>query len=37
MGKGDQFLDLHELGADELKSQYLEWKWKQGTPPRTAS
>ncbi|WP_328992424.1 ABC transporter substrate-binding protein [Kribbella sp. NBC_01245] len=29
----DQFIDLHTLGADDLKSQYLEWKWKLGITP----
>ncbi|WP_392869994.1 ABC transporter substrate-binding protein [Streptomyces sp. LN499] len=27
----DQFIDLNTLGADKLKSQYLDWKWSQGT------
>jgi cellobiose transport system substrate-binding protein len=31
MGQANQFLDLNELGAASLKSQYLEWKWKQGS------
>jgi cellobiose transport system substrate-binding protein len=31
MSQQNQFLDLRELGADDLKSQYLEWKWKQGS------
>ncbi|GLI00796.1 ABC transporter substrate-binding protein [Phytohabitans aurantiacus] len=33
MGQAGQFLDLNELGAGDLKSQYLEWKWKQGSTP----
>lgn len=33
MSQQNQFLDLNELGADSLKSQYLEWKWKQGSTP----
>jgi cellobiose transport system substrate-binding protein len=28
-----QFVDLRELGADKLKSQFLEWKWKKGSTP----
>jgi cellobiose transport system substrate-binding protein len=28
-----QFTDLNSLGADKLKSQYLDWKWAQGTAP----
>ncbi|GFJ89589.1 ABC transporter substrate-binding protein [Phytohabitans rumicis] len=31
MGQAGQFLDLNTLGAGDLKSQYLEWKWKQGS------
>ncbi|MER5755526.1 substrate-binding domain-containing protein [Streptomyces sp. NPDC002088] len=27
----DQFVDLRTLGADKYKSQYLAWKWEQGT------
>ncbi|WP_329568118.1 ABC transporter substrate-binding protein [Streptomyces sp. NBC_01361] len=27
----DQFMDLNTLGAKKLKSQYLDWKWAQGT------
>lgn len=27
----DEFIDLNTLGADKLKSQYLDWKWGQGT------
>ncbi len=27
---GEEFVDLRELGAGELESQYLPWKWKQG-------
>jgi cellobiose transport system substrate-binding protein len=26
-----QFVDLNTLGADKLQSQYLTWKWKQGS------
>lgn len=26
----DQFVDLRTLGAEKLKSQYLDWKWQQG-------
>ncbi|QNP69146.1 extracellular solute-binding protein [Streptomyces roseirectus] len=26
----DQFVDLRTLGADQLRSQYLSWKWDQG-------
>ncbi|MBM7784469.1 ABC transporter substrate-binding protein [Tenggerimyces flavus] len=29
----DQFFDLNELGAEEVKSQYLEWKWLRGQAP----
>ncbi|MFC9910237.1 extracellular solute-binding protein [Streptomyces sp. NPDC059862] len=29
----DQFVDLRTLGADKLKSQYLDWKWQQGVAP----
>jgi cellobiose transport system substrate-binding protein len=29
----DQFLDLHELGADKFKPDFLEWKWKLGITP----
>ncbi|GAA1561631.1 ABC transporter substrate-binding protein [Kribbella lupini] len=29
----DQFLDLHELGADQVKGDFLEWKWKLGITP----
>jgi cellobiose transport system substrate-binding protein len=28
-----QFIDLNTLGADKLKSQYLDWKWAQGAAP----
>jgi cellobiose transport system substrate-binding protein len=31
MAQAGQFHDLNDLGADKLKSQYLEWKWKQGS------
>lgn len=30
---GDSFVDLRDLGANELESQYLPWKWKQGVAP----
>jgi cellobiose transport system substrate-binding protein len=33
MSQADQFLDLRDVGADDLKSQYLEWKWAQGSTP----
>lgn len=26
----DRFYDLREYGAEELESQYLDWKWQQG-------
>jgi len=26
-----QFVDLNTLGADKIASQFLEWKWKQGS------
>src|SRR5581483_9291842 len=29
----DQFIDMDSLGADEVKSQYLEWKWNLGIAP----
>ena len=29
----DQFHDLNELGADKLKGDFLEWKWKLGITP----
>ncbi|MFD7401590.1 extracellular solute-binding protein [Streptomyces sp. NPDC059866] len=29
----DQFVDLRTLGADKLKSRYLDWKWQQGVAP----
>jgi cellobiose transport system substrate-binding protein len=29
----DQFVDLRQLGADQLKSQYLGWKWNLGIAP----
>ncbi len=29
----DQFIDLRTLGADDVKSQYLEWKWNLGVTP----
>ena len=31
MSQQNQFLDLRKYGADDLKSQYLAWKWKQGS------
>ena len=27
----DKFIDLNTLGADKLASQFLDWKWKQGS------
>src|SRR5687767_4599251 len=29
----DQFHDLHALGADKFKGDFLEWKWKLGITP----
>ncbi len=29
----DQFVDLQSVGANEVKSEYLEWKWLQGVTP----
>ncbi|MGW0144036.1 ABC transporter substrate-binding protein [Streptomyces sp. NPDC003333] len=29
----DQFVDLRTLGADRLKSRYLDWKWEQAVAP----
>ncbi|TMD65251.1 MAG: extracellular solute-binding protein [Chloroflexi bacterium] len=29
----DQFVDLRQLGADQVKSQYLGWKWNLGIAP----
>ncbi|GAA2659469.1 substrate-binding domain-containing protein [Streptomyces vastus] len=29
----DQFVDLRTLGAEKLKSQYLDWKWQQAVAP----
>ncbi len=29
----DQFIDLNDLGADKLKGDFLEWKWKLGITP----
>jgi cellobiose transport system substrate-binding protein len=31
MSQANQFIDLRDLGANDLKDQYLEWKWKQGS------
>jgi cellobiose transport system substrate-binding protein len=31
--QADQFTDLNTLGADKIKSQYLDWKWAQATAP----
>ncbi|TMR90252.1 extracellular solute-binding protein [Nonomuraea basaltis] len=31
LAESDRFLDLNTLGADKLRSQYVEWKWKQGS------
>jgi cellobiose transport system substrate-binding protein len=33
MSQADQFMDLRDLGADDRASQYLEWKWAQGSTP----
>lgn len=30
----DQFHDLNELGADKLKGDFLDWKWKLGITPQ---
>ncbi|WP_188196967.1 ABC transporter substrate-binding protein [Nonomuraea sp. SYSU D8015] len=29
--EADRFIDLNTLGADKLASQYVDWKWKQGS------
>jgi cellobiose transport system substrate-binding protein len=29
----DQFLDLNDLGAQDRKADYLDWKWALGTTP----
>jgi cellobiose transport system substrate-binding protein len=29
----DKFVNLYEYGADELKPNYLEWKWNQAVTP----
>ncbi|MBT2755646.1 extracellular solute-binding protein [Mesobacillus foraminis] len=29
----DSFYNLYDLGADELKDNYLDWKWKQAETP----
>ncbi|TCN22673.1 ABC transporter substrate-binding protein [Mesobacillus foraminis] len=29
----DAFYNLYDLGADELKDNYLDWKWKQAETP----
>ncbi|GAA1616378.1 extracellular solute-binding protein [Actinoplanes couchii] len=31
--RADLFADLHTLGADELMSQYVPWKWQQAASP----
>lgn len=31
--ESDSFIDLRTLGADKVKSQYLDWKWNQGVTP----
>jgi cellobiose transport system substrate-binding protein len=31
LAQQEQFLDLNDLGFDKVKSQYLEWKWRQAT------
>jgi cellobiose transport system substrate-binding protein len=33
MAKPDQFVNLLEHGAGELKGEFLEWKWKQALTP----
>lgn len=29
--ESERFIDLNTLGADQFRSQYVEWKWKQGS------
>ncbi|GAA1283351.1 sugar ABC transporter substrate-binding protein [Planotetraspora silvatica] len=29
--QADRFIDLNTLGADKLASQFVDWKWKQGS------
>ncbi|MFD1539411.1 ABC transporter substrate-binding protein [Nonomuraea guangzhouensis] len=31
LAEPDRFIDLNSLGAGKLASQYVEWKWKQGS------
>ncbi|MGP3911992.1 ABC transporter substrate-binding protein [Nonomuraea sp. 10N515B] len=31
LAESDRFIDLNTLGAGKLASQYVEWKWKQGS------
>jgi len=31
--RADLFADLHALGADDLMSQYVSWKWQQASAP----
>ncbi|MEU8665214.1 ABC transporter substrate-binding protein, partial [Actinoplanes philippinensis] len=31
--RADLFADLHTLGADELMSEYVPWKWQQAASP----
>jgi cellobiose transport system substrate-binding protein len=31
LDEAERFIDLNTLGADKLRSQYVEWKWKQGS------
>ncbi|SFF36012.1 cellobiose transport system substrate-binding protein [Actinoplanes philippinensis] len=31
--RADLFADLHTLGADDLMSQYVPWKWQQAASP----
>ncbi|GLY04448.1 MULTISPECIES: extracellular solute-binding protein [Actinoplanes] len=31
--RADLFADLHDLGADEVTSQYASWKWDQASAP----
>jgi cellobiose transport system substrate-binding protein len=32
-GDADRFVDLNTLGAERLRSQYLDWKWQAGSTP----
>ncbi|MCT2026391.1 sugar-binding protein, partial [Dermabacter hominis] len=31
LSKTDYFEDLNELGAKDIKGDYLDWKWQQAT------